>query len=44
MTVEYDPYSTDVKRGRVISQKPRLGSVLPKGAKVNLLVSRGRRR
>ena len=33
----------DVKRGRVISQKPKLGTVLPSGGKVNLVVSRGRR-
>ena len=32
-----------VKRGRVISQKPRFGAVLPGGGKVNLVVSRGRR-
>jgi hypothetical protein len=33
-----------VKAGRVISQKPTFGAVLPKGAKVNLVVSKGRRR
>jgi hypothetical protein len=33
-----------VARGRVISQKPRFGAVLPGGAKVNLVVSRGKRR
>jgi beta-lactam-binding protein with PASTA domain len=30
--------------GRVISQKPTFGGVLTKGAKVNLVVSKGRRR
>ena len=37
-------YSKTVKRGRVISQKPRPGTVLPKRGKVNLVVSRGRKR
>jgi hypothetical protein len=37
-------YSTRVKRGRVISQKPKPGRVLPKRGKVNLVVSRGRKR
>jgi hypothetical protein len=32
-----------VKRGRVISQKPGFGAVLPGGSKVDLLVSRGRK-
>jgi hypothetical protein len=36
-------YSKTVKRGRVISQKPRFGAVLRGGSKVNLVVSRGRR-
>jgi hypothetical protein len=36
-------YSKTVKRGRVISQKPNPGTVLPKGGKVNLVLSRGRR-
>jgi hypothetical protein len=36
-------YSKIVKRDRVISQKPRFGTVLPKGGKVNLLISRGRK-
>jgi hypothetical protein len=36
-------YSKRVKRGRVISQKPRFGAVLPGGGKVNLVVSRGRK-
>jgi hypothetical protein len=35
-------YSRTVKRGRVISQKPRFGAVLPGGGKVDLVVSRGR--
>ena len=34
-------YSTRVKKGRVISQKPSFGAVLPGGSKVNLVVSRG---
>jgi hypothetical protein len=37
-------YSRSIKRGRVISQKPGFGAVLPKGTKVNLVVSRGRKR
>ena len=36
-------YSKTVKRGRVISQKPKPGTVLPNGGKVNLVVSRGRK-
>jgi hypothetical protein len=36
-------YSKEVKRGRVISQKPKPGKVLPNGGKVSLVVSRGRR-
>jgi hypothetical protein len=35
--------SRSIKRGRVISQKPGFGAVLPKGTKVNLVVSRGRK-
>ena len=31
------------KRGRVISQKPKFGAVLPGGGKVKLVVSRGRK-
>ena len=37
-------YSKSVKRGRVISQKPKPGTVLPNRGKVNLVVSRGRKR
>jgi beta-lactam-binding protein with PASTA domain len=37
-------YLKTVKTGRVISQKPRFGAVLRGGGKVNLVVSRGRRR
>ena len=33
--------SKRVKRGRVVSQKPRFGAVLRGGGKVNLVVSRG---
>jgi hypothetical protein len=36
-------YSKAVKRGRVISQKPKFGAVLRDGGKVNLVVSRGKR-
>jgi hypothetical protein len=36
-------YSRTVGRGRVISQRPRFGAVLPGGGEVNLVVSRGRR-
>jgi hypothetical protein len=36
-------YSKTVKRGRVISQKPQFGAVLPGRGKVDLVVSRGRR-
>jgi VCBS repeat protein/PASTA domain-containing protein/FG-GAP repeat protein len=35
--------SKTVGRGRVISDKPKPGTVLPKGGRVNLLVSRGRK-
>jgi FG-GAP-like repeat/PASTA domain len=37
-------YSRGMKRGRIISTKPWFGAILPKGAKVNLVVSKGRRR
>jgi len=37
-------YSKDVRRGRVISQKPAFGAVLPAGGKVRLVVSLGRKR
>jgi beta-lactam-binding protein with PASTA domain len=37
-------YSKKVKWGRVISQRPEPGMVLRSGVKVNLVVSRGRRR
>jgi hypothetical protein len=36
-------YSKGMKRGRVISTKPWFGAVRPTGAKVNLVVSRGRK-
>jgi hypothetical protein len=36
-------YSTRVRRGRVISQKPKFGAVLPGGGKVKLVVSKGRK-
>jgi hypothetical protein len=36
-------YSRFVRRGRVVSQAPRFGAVLPGGGKVDLVVSRGRR-
>jgi beta-lactam-binding protein with PASTA domain len=37
-------YSKTVKRGLVISEKPKPGTVLPNRGKVNLVVSRGRKR
>jgi hypothetical protein len=37
-------YSNRVKRGRVVAQSRRPGARLPRGAKVNVVVSRGRRR
>jgi beta-lactam-binding protein with PASTA domain len=37
-------YSKIVPRGRVISQKPKPGTVLPTPGKVNLIISRGRKR
>jgi beta-lactam-binding protein with PASTA domain len=33
-----------VRRGRVISQRPGFNAVLPGGAKVNLVVSSGKKR
>ena len=36
-------YSKFVKRGRVIVERPKPGTVLPKLGKVNLVVSRGRK-
>jgi hypothetical protein len=36
--------SSRIKRGRVMSQKPKPGTVLPAGGRVNLVVSRGRKR
>jgi hypothetical protein len=38
------PYRAYPGEGRVISQKPEFGAVLPIGSKVNLVVSRGPRR
>ncbi len=35
--------SSGVKPGRVISQRPRFGVVLPAGSKVDLVISRGRK-
>ena len=35
--------SKTVKKGNVISQKPKAGTKLRKGSKVNLVVSRGKR-
>jgi beta-lactam-binding protein with PASTA domain len=37
-------YSGEHKKGIVISQSRRPGKVLPAGSKINLVVSRGRRR
>jgi beta-lactam-binding protein with PASTA domain len=36
-------YSSFVRPGRVISQKPRFGVMLRGGGKVDLVISRGRR-
>jgi FG-GAP-like repeat/PASTA domain/FG-GAP repeat len=36
--------SSRIKRGRVVSQKPKPGTVMPAGGRVNLVVSRGRKR
>jgi beta-lactam-binding protein with PASTA domain len=36
-------YSSKVKKGRVKSQRPRPGKRLKSGARVDLVVSRGRR-
>lgn len=37
-------FSGSVRRGRVISQRPRAGTRLPRGTKVNLVMSKGRKR
>jgi hypothetical protein len=37
-------YSRRVRKNRVIVQRPRIGAVLPNRARVDLIVSRGRRR
>ncbi len=37
-------YSSSIRRGRVISQKPRPGARLRRGAKINLMVSKGSKR
>ena len=37
-------YSHHVRRGRVLSQRPRAGSLRPLGTKVKLVVSKGKRR
>jgi beta-lactam-binding protein with PASTA domain len=37
-------YSAKVRLGRVIAQSRRPGARLPRGTKVNLVVSRGKRR
>jgi FG-GAP-like repeat/PASTA domain len=37
-------FSQTIQRGRVISQKPAFGAVRPAGTKVNLVVSKGKRR
>jgi beta-lactam-binding protein with PASTA domain len=36
-------YSRVVRRGRVISQKPKSGTHSPPGAKVNLVISKGKK-
>jgi hypothetical protein len=37
-------FSRSVRRGRVISQQPGAGTRLPRGSKVNLVISKGRKR
>jgi hypothetical protein len=37
-------FSRKMPTGRVLSQRPRAGTLLPNGGRVNLVVSRGRRR
>jgi len=37
-------YSKKVKKGRVLSQKPRPGAQLPAGTKVNLVISKGKKK
>jgi beta-lactam-binding protein with PASTA domain len=37
-------YFSEVTKGRVISQRPRAGKHLKKGAKVNLVVGKGKRK
>jgi len=37
-------YSKSIKKGRVLSQKPAAGAVLPKGTRIVLIVSRGAKR
>jgi FG-GAP-like repeat/PASTA domain len=45
VTLPHPPWFVPaIKRGRVISQRPKFGAVLPGGGKVNLVVSRGRKR
>jgi hypothetical protein len=36
--------SSRIKKGRVVSQKPKPGTVMPAGGRVNLVISRGRER
>jgi hypothetical protein len=37
-------FSPSVRRGRVIAQRPRAGTRLPRGSKVKLVISKGRKR
>jgi beta-lactam-binding protein with PASTA domain len=37
-------YSAKIKKGKIISQARRPGVRLPRGTRVNVLISRGRRR
>jgi uncharacterized delta-60 repeat protein len=37
-------HSKKVKKSRVLSQSPRAGAVVPSGSKVNLVISKGRKR
>jgi len=39
----YKRYSQKVRKGRVISQRPSVGRRLPRGTKVDVKISRGRR-
>jgi beta-lactam-binding protein with PASTA domain len=42
-TIRRARFFSKTVRGRVISERPRPGTVLPGGSKVNLVISRGRK-